>query len=74
VNAASLEHSLYLVAELLLLPVPVIIALNMTDVAQQEGIQIETKVLEAVLGVPVIPMVASRSKGSVDLKEAFFGC
>jgi ferrous iron transport protein B len=69
VNAASLEHSLYLVSELLLLPVPVIIALNMTDVAVQEGIQVETKVLEAALGVPVVSMVASRGIGSEDLKE-----
>ena len=73
VNAASLEHSLYLVAELLLLPVPTIIALNMTDVAVQEGIQVETKMLEAALGVPVVSMVASRGIGSVDLKEAILG-
>jgi ferrous iron transport protein B len=69
VNAASLERSLYLVAELLLLPVPIVIALNMIDVAEQEGIQVETKVLEAALGVPVVPMVASRGIGSVELKE-----
>ena len=54
VNAATLERSLYLVAELLLLPVPIVVALNMTDVAEQEGIQVEPKVLEAALGVPVV--------------------
>ncbi len=70
VNAATLERSLYLVAELLLLPVPVIVALNMTDVAEQEGIHVEPKVLEAALGVPVVPMVASKGSGLVELEEA----
>ncbi len=69
VNAASLERSLYLVAELLLLPVPIVVALNMTDVAEQEGIQIEPKVLEAALGVPVVSMVASKGGGLVELEE-----
>jgi ferrous iron transport protein B len=70
VNAASLERSLYLVAELLLLPVPIVVALNMTDVAEQEGIQVEPKVLEAALGVPVVSMVASKGVGLMELEEA----
>lgn len=69
VNAATLDRSLYLVAELLLLSVPVLVILNMTDVAQQEGIQVEPRVLEATLGVPVIPMVATRGQGMVELKD-----
>jgi ferrous iron transport protein B len=69
VNAAQLERSLYLVSELLLLPVPLVVALNMTDVAVQEGIEVEPKVLEAALGVPVVPMVASRGAGLVELEE-----
>jgi ferrous iron transport protein B len=72
VNAATLERSLYLVAELLLLPVPIVVALNMTDVAEQEGIQVEPKVLEAALGVPVVSMIASKGVGLVDLEEAIF--
>ncbi len=70
VNAATLERSLYLVAELLLLPVPVVVALNMIDVAEQEEIQIEPKVLEAALGIPVVPMVASKGVGLTELEEA----
>ena len=69
VNAATLERSIYLVAELLLLPVPIVVALNMTDVAAQEGIQVEPKVLEAALGVPVVSMVASKGGGLVELEE-----
>lgn len=63
VNAASLEHGLYLVAELLCLPAPVILGLNMMDVAGQQGVQIEPHVLEAALGLPVVPMVASKNQG-----------
>ena len=63
VNAASLERSLYLVAELISLSTPLAIILNMMDVARQEGITVEPQVLEAALGVPVIPMTATRSTG-----------
>ncbi|MGZ9235687.1 MAG: FeoB small GTPase domain-containing protein, partial [Anaerolineales bacterium] len=66
VNAASLERSLYLVAELISLSTPLAVILNMIDVAEQEGISIEPKVLEAALGVPVIPMTATRAAGMPD--------
>ena len=69
VSAANLEHNLYLIAELLLLSIPVLLALNMTDVAAHEGIQVEPKVLEAALGVPVVPMVASKGAGHLELEE-----
>jgi len=74
VDAATLERSLYLVTELLLLPTPVILALNMMDVAKQEGIQIEPHVLESALGIPVIPMSASRGQGVAELLEAAMHC
>ena len=67
VNAATLERSLYLVSELLCLPVPVIVGLNMVDVAEQQGCTIETHVLEAALGVPVVPMVATKGQGVREL-------
>jgi len=67
VDAAILERSLYLVAELIPLPAPVIVALNMMDVAEQEGVRIEPQVLEAALGVPVVPMTAIRSEGVAQL-------
>ncbi|MBN1399467.1 MAG: ferrous iron transport protein B [Anaerolineae bacterium] len=70
INAASLERNLYLVAELLALPAPIVIGLNMMDVARQEGFQIEPQVLSAAIGVPVIPMVASRGQGLHELVDA----
>ena len=67
VNAANLERSLYLLAELVALHIPVVVAMNMMDVAGQEGIHIEPGVLEAALGVPVLPMTATRASSSKNL-------
>jgi ferrous iron transport protein B len=69
VNAATLELNLYLVAELIVLPTPVIVALNMIDVAQQEGIYVEPEVLQAALGVPVVPIIATRNIGVTELLD-----
>ncbi|MEW6067337.1 MAG: ferrous iron transport protein B [Nitrospirota bacterium] len=67
VNAASLERSLYLLSEFLLLKPPVIMALNMIDVAKDQGIQIDVDSLRQSLGIPVVPMVASKNKGVREL-------
>jgi ferrous iron transport protein B len=67
VNAAALERNLYLVAELLCLPAPLVIGLNMMDVARQQGIEIEPHVLEAALGLPVVPMIAGKNQGIREL-------
>jgi ferrous iron transport protein B len=69
-NAAALERNLYLLAELLILPVPVVLGLNMMDVAQSEGVDIEPHVLAAALGLPVVPLVASRNQGVSELIAA----
>jgi ferrous iron transport protein B len=69
VNAASLERNLYLVAELLPLPARVVVGLNMVDVAASEGMEVEPQVLEAALGVPVVPMTAAKNRGVRELIE-----
>ena len=71
-NASAVERSLYLLSEFLLLNVPVILALNMMDVAEQQGIRIDVGRLEKYLGVPVISMVASKNKGIKVLISAIF--
>ncbi len=70
VDAATLEKSLYLVAEMVSLPTHVIVALNMMDVAEQEGYRIEPEVLQAALGVRVVPLVATKNIGVRELLEA----
>ncbi len=73
VNAATLERSLYLLAELLLLPSPVVLGLNMMDVAEQQGYRIDAQILQAKLGIPVVPMVASKNQGVKELLDAVIG-
>ncbi|MGC9025145.1 MAG: ferrous iron transport protein B [Chloroflexia bacterium] len=69
VDAATLERNLYLLAELLALPVPLVLGLNMMDVAEQEGVRVDVGLLEAALGIPVVPMVASRNQGVRELVQ-----
>jgi ferrous iron transport protein B len=70
VNASALERNLYLLCELLALPAPVVLGLNMMDVAEQQGFRVEPHVLEAALGLPVVPMVATKNKGVQELAQA----
>jgi ferrous iron transport protein B len=72
VNAASLERNLYLVAELLPLAKRLVVGLNMVDVAEGEGMQVEPQVLQAALGVPVVPMIASKNRGLHELVETVY--
>lgn len=69
VDATNLERNLYLTTQLLELRVPVIIALNMMDEAEKKGFRINIHRLEMLLGVPVVPMVASRGIGTDKLLE-----
>ncbi|MBP7688377.1 MAG: ferrous iron transport protein B [Thermoflexales bacterium] len=63
VDAAILERSLYLVAELVQLGLPLVVGLNMLDVAAQNGIRINTQALSAALGVPVFDLIAAKGVG-----------
>ena len=67
VNAANLERSLYLVSELVCLPVPVVVALNMMDVAKQEGVNVDVSALSKELNLPVIPIIATKALGVREL-------
>ena len=63
VDASSLERNLYLTIQLLELEAPIIIALNLWDVAVKKGIKIDISALERELGVPVIPTIAITGYG-----------
>jgi len=63
VDAAILERSLYLVAELVQLGLPLVVGLNMIDVAQQNGMHIDLAKLSQTLGVPVIDLIAAKNVG-----------
>ncbi|MGV3531849.1 MAG: ferrous iron transport protein B [Chthoniobacteraceae bacterium] len=70
VDATNLERNLYLVAQLLELRIPLVVGVNMMDMAEAEGIAIDLEGLRKRLGVPVIPMVASKGAGLIQLKQA----
>jgi ferrous iron transport protein B len=69
VDAASLARGLYLTAELLDLDIPVIVALNMMDVADRHGMHIDPYRLGDEIGATVVPMIASRGEGIGTLKD-----
>jgi ferrous iron transport protein B len=70
VDASNLERNLYLTTQVLELGVPVVVALNMIDVAAGQGIEVEAPLLQRRLGVPVVPIQANRRVGIELLKEA----
>ncbi len=77
VDATNLERNLFLAGEVLELKRPVIIALNMMDMAERDGIRIDVEKLRAELGCVVVPIAARSGKGIDDLRfeiERLAGC
>jgi ferrous iron transport protein B len=70
VDATNLERNLYLVHQILDLGRPVILVLNMMDVAARAGLRVRAARLEQELGIPVIPCEAVNGKGLIELKLA----
>lgn len=70
VDASNLERSLYLVSQIIDQRYPLIIALNMVDVAEHIGIHVNIEALSKVLGVSVIPTIGSKRVGIAELKTA----
>jgi len=70
VDASNLERNLYLISQIIDNHLPVVIALNMFDVAKREGLIIDVQKLSAELGVKIIPTVGSKSVGIEELKAA----
>jgi ferrous iron transport protein B len=68
VDASNLRRSLLLFSQLADLGLPAILALNMTDVAAERGVQIDIQALERELGVPVVPMNARKGVGVAALR------
>jgi ferrous iron transport protein B len=70
VDATNLDNHLRFTLQLIALGLPIVVALNMIDMAERDGLKIDAEKLSAELGVPVIPTVAVRRKGIDDLKTA----
>ncbi|MCL6638322.1 MAG: ferrous iron transport protein B [Firmicutes bacterium] len=69
VDAVHLERDLFLTRQIIDTGVPVIVALNMIDEAEKEGLRINVRLLSDLLGVPVLPTVAVQGVGIAELKE-----
>jgi ferrous iron transport protein B len=70
VDATNLERNLYLTVQLSELDIPMVVALNIHDEAEKKGYKIDTKTMERMLGVKVIPTVATKRSGLTDLLKA----
>lgn len=70
VDAANLEQHLVFAQELIGLGRPTVVALNMVDLAERDGLVIDAGALADALGVPVVPTVAVRRKGLAELAAA----
>jgi len=70
VDASNLERNLYLTTQILEMGVPIVIALNMMDLAEQREIRIYPHLLAERLGCPVVPLCAHTGKGVPQLREA----
>jgi ferrous iron transport protein B len=69
-DASNLEQHLVFAQEVIALGRPTVVALNMLDLAERDGLVIEPKALEQALGVPVVPTVAVRRRGLSELAAA----
>lgn len=70
VDASNLDNHLRFTLQLIALGLPVVVALNMFDLAERDGLKLDPEALARELGVPVIPTVAVRKRGIDELKEA----
>jgi ferrous iron transport protein B len=70
VDASNLQRNLYLVSQLVELGRPMVVALNMMDVAERRGLRVSPEILAQELGVPVVPVVGHKRKGVDELKSA----
>ncbi|NOT31772.1 MAG: ferrous iron transport protein B, partial [Planctomycetes bacterium] len=70
VDATQLVRNLYLVLQLIELRLPVVVALNVIDRLEATGQTLDARALEEQLGVPCVPVVASKGQGLAELKRA----
>lgn len=70
VDASNLDRNLYFLTQVMDLEVPVLMLLNMVDVAESRGINIDEKRLESELGVPVVPVVGKDQKSKDKIIQA----
>jgi ferrous iron transport protein B len=71
-DATHLDRNLYLLTQVIDVGLPVVVALTMTDLARKHGIQIDIPALEQRLGVPVVPVQATKRVGIATLRQTLW--
>lgn len=69
VDATNIERNLYLTMQLMELDVPMVLALNMMDEVRENGGSIRVNEMEAMLGIPVVPISAAKNEGIAELVD-----
>ncbi len=69
IDASNLERNLYLAVQLIELGVPLVLAFNMSDVAEQRGMKFDLELLSKLLGAPIVLTVGHKRKGLDELLE-----
>ena len=69
IDASNFERNLYLTTQLLEMKQPIVVVLNMMDILKNKGMELDVDKLEHLLGCPVVPVIANRSKGIEKLQK-----
>ncbi len=69
-DASNLERNLYLATQLMELNAPLVLALNMSDLAKARGVEFDIGQLSELLGAPIVPMIGHRNQGTSELLDA----
>jgi len=70
IDASSIERNLYLATQLIEMDVPLVLAFNMSDIAEQKGLLFDIEQLSMLLEATIVRTVGSKAKGKADLLDA----
>jgi ferrous iron transport protein B len=70
VDASNIERNLYLATQLIEMNVPLVLAFNMSDVAEQKGLLFDIEQMSKLLEAPIVPMIGNKGKGKKELLKA----
>ena len=70
VDASNIERNLYLATQLIEMNVPLILAFNMSDIAEQKGLLFDIEQLSRLFEAPIVPTIGSKGKGKKELLDA----
>ena len=69
IDASNIERNLYLTIQLLEFGLPLVVVLNMMDIAKKKGVKIDLAMLSQRLGCPIVPVVATTGEGEEELRK-----